>query len=173
MYLVAFIGLVTVYWLETTTERALLEARSQPSKNQLGGMLLAGGYGLYFLQLGYLLADMPRPEPLAYLLVGVVLMLHALGMAHGLRSANSARYDASLRWLYSVILALGWLIGIATQLPATVVMFFSAFTAGAIIIIAIREELPRQGKTHFPAFLGGAILTSMAALVVQELQTRP
>lgn len=172
MYLVALAGLVCVYWLQETTERV---AASEESK--VGGMhwapwLLIGGYGLYFLQVGYLLADMPRPEPISYMLIGLVLSLHVLGIVHGLRSMNPQRYRNVLRWVYPATTLSGWLIGALTVLPATIVLFFSAFIAGGIIIIAIREELPTRHHSSFATFFVSVCLMTMGILLAQDIQAR-
>ncbi len=172
MYLVALAGLVCVYWLERTTERVAATENIKPGLASWAPWLLIGGYGLYFLQLGYLLADMPRPEPLSYLLIGLVLGLHVMGIVHGLRSMNPLRYQQVLRWIYPATTLTGWLIGALTTLPATVVLFFSAFIAGGIIVIAIREELPADHSSNFATFFASVVLMSMAILLAQEIQIR-
>jgi hypothetical protein len=72
--------------------------------------------------------------------------------------------------VYPTTTLTGWLIGVLTVLPATVVLLFSAFIAGGIIVIAIREELPGDHHASFPVFLTSVTLTSMAILLVHELQ---
>jgi len=173
VYLIALAGLVFVYWLETATERAAAGTATRAGTANWAPWLLIGGYGFYFMQLGYLLADMPRPEPLSYLLIGLVLGLHVMGIVHGLRSMNPHRYQRVLRWVYPTTTLTGWLIGVLTVLPATVVLLFSAFIAGGIIVIAIREELPGDHHASFPVFLMSVTLTSMAILLVHELQAGP
>lgn len=173
MYLLAMAGLVIVYWLESATERANLAVAAGGAGKRWSAILLAGGYGLYFLQLGYLLADMPRPEANAYLLTGLVLGLHVMGLVHRVRQMDPRRYERTLRWTYAGLTLLGWLIGVLTHLPATVVMIFSALIAGGIMIIALREELPNQGKARFPPFLASIILTTLAILWVQAAQATP
>jgi len=173
MYLLALTGLVVVYWLESATERANLAFAAGGARNRWSATLLAGGYGLYFMQLGYLLADMPRPEASSYVLAGLVLGLHAMGLAHKVRQMDPRHYERTLRWTYGSLTLLGWLIGVLTHLPATVVMIFSALFAGGIMIIALREELPSQGRARFPPFLASIILATLAILWVQAVQRTP
>ncbi|MGD8417276.1 MAG: hypothetical protein PVH91_09480 [Pseudomonadales bacterium] len=169
VYLLALIGLVLVYWLEAASDRAVENATSGHAEVPYRAVL-AGGYGLYFLMLGYLIADMPRPDALSYLLVGIVLGLHMVGIVHRLRRMAPTWYDRALRWIFASLVLLGWLAGRLTALPATMVMLVSALVSGGIIIIALREELPGHGSLRIVPFLGSVVLTSLGILWIHALQ---
>ena len=170
VYLVALAGLVLTYWLESSSDRAARNAASGNPPPIRYRAALAGGYGLYFLFIGYVIADMPRPDALSYLLVGVVLGFHMIGLVYGLHHTTGAWYEPVLRWIFAALVLLGWLIGYLTRLPATMVLFVSALISGGIIIIALREELPGHGSVRFAPFLVSVVLTSFGILWIHTLQ---
>jgi len=171
MYLVALAGLVATYWMESETARATHSEHANQGMPARALALLIVGYGLYFLLLGYVVADVPRPELPAYLLIGAVLTLHVGGMTHGLRMEHPRSYDGLLRWVYAAATLLGWIIGTATRLPETTTLVWSSFTAGGITITAIREELQPHTHARFLPFLLGVAVTTAAILALHEMQS--
>ncbi|TFG85341.1 MAG: hypothetical protein E4H19_08870 [Chromatiales bacterium] len=172
VYLLALLGFVVFYWLGWASERASHDRHSKLLALDRSMILLVLGYSAYFAQLGYMVADLPRPVLGTYFLIGAVLMLHVLGINHGLRNLHVERYERLLRWVYAAATLSGWFIGIGTEAPLSTVAFWSAFTAGGIMITAIREELPNQDKARFLPFLAGATITSVVILLFYDLQSR-
>lgn len=170
LYLIALVGLVIYYCLDTLARRAVRQSQHQPRRGSL--LLIVGVYGLYYLQLGYLVADVPRPGVGAYALIAGVLSLHLMGINHGLRDLHPARYESMLRWIYAGATLGGWLVGIFTTLPLATISILSAFIAGGIIYAALREELPSHQAANLVPFVSGVSLTTLAILGLQLLQNR-
>lgn len=169
LYLLALAGFVTYYCLDTAARRSVRLGATSHRRHQGSLPLLVGVYGLYFMQLGQLVADVPRPAPGYYLLVASILSVHLLGMNHGLRELDPHRYDRVLRWVYAGAMLAGWLVGALTNLPLAVTALLSAFIAGGITHAALREELPSHESAHLLPFVSGVVVTSLAILAVQWL----
>lgn len=172
LYLIALVGLVMYYCLDTLARRSIQRRELGEQTHRGSLILIVGVYGLYYLQLGYLVADVPRPGIAAYLLIAAVLFVHLMGINHGLRDLQPARYDALLRWLYAGATLCGWVAGVVTELQLATISILSAFIAGGIIYAAMREELPASGSARLVPFVVGVLLTTLAILGLQLLQIR-
>ena len=170
VYLIAMLGLVFFFWLGWLDERVghLGHGTARSRKSRL--LLHIGGYGVYSLQLGFLVAGLPRPDHLSHMLATAVLGLHLMGVDHGIRDKAPLAYDRLLRWVFSGALFLGWGLGTITAALNTVILLWSAFIGGGIVITALRDELPSGRITRFAPFLYGAVGASAAILTIQSLQ---
>lgn len=171
-YLIALAGFVCFFWLARADEIAERDdaARRPSSINVL--LLHTVGYGLYSLLIGLLIARLPRPDMISYVLAASVLGLHMMGVDHGVRSADPASYDRRLRWVFAGALLVGWSIGISTDGLDMTFSMINAFIGGGIIITAIQDELPHAAKTRFLPFVLGVVCTSAAILAVQIAQNK-
>jgi len=169
-YLIALAGIVCFFWLGWMDKKIEGSEASRRVRSQRLLILHVGGYGVYSLQIGLLVARLPRPNFLSLLLTAAVLGLHLMGVDHWLRKSDPESYDALLRWVFTAALVLGWFTGTATTQYDTLFMLWNAFIAGGIIITAIREELPSGPATRFLPFLWGVICAAAAILVVQTVQ---
>lgn len=169
-YLLAMAGLVCFFWLGWLDSKLSHRDPERTARSSSMLVLHIGGYGVYSLQIGLLVAQLPQPDYLSYLLATTVLGLHLMGVNHGVRSSDPVSYDAVLRWVFTGSLVAGWAIGISTDKFDTLFMLLNSFIAGGIIITAIREELPSGQETHFLPFLLGTVCASAAILIVQSIQ---
>jgi hypothetical protein len=171
IYLIALLGLVSFFWLGWLDERVGHTNGSTEQLRKSRLLLHIGGYGVYSMQIGFLVAGIPRPDHLSHFLATVVLGVHLMGVDHGIREKTPGSYDALLRWVFSGALFLGWGLGTSTRMLDTFVMLWSAFIGGGIVITALRDELPRGHITRFAPFFLGVIGASAAILTVQSLQS--
>jgi hypothetical protein len=169
-YLIALIGFVVFFWvgwIDNQTERS--EA-AEPVRRRRLLVLHIGGYGMYYLQIGLLIAELPRPDAVSYVLAGAVLSLHFMGVDHILRNSDPLSYDRWLRWIFTAALVIGWALGVTTTSLNTLFMLLSAFIAGGIIVTAIREELPSDKGTRFLPFALGVLGSSLAIVALGVIQ---
>jgi hypothetical protein len=169
-YLIALIGFVCflwVGWIDNQTEHS--DATESARRSRLL-VLHIGGYGMYSLQIGLLIAELPRPDAVSYVLAAAVLSLHFMGVDHILRNSDPISYDRWLRWIFTAALVLGWALGVATNSFDTLFMLLNAFIAGGIIITAIREELPSSEGNRFLPFALGVLGASLAIATVGVIQ---
>lgn len=147
-YLVALSGLLLFYGLET----AIRKAGSRAENKELFWLHL-GSYALYNCLIGTILADY-RDQPLKELvLFASAIALHFLVNDYGLRQVHQSTYQHYGRWLVSVAILVGWVIGLAVQIPDTVSAVLLAFLAGSVILNVLKEELPEDRRSRLVPFL--------------------
>ncbi|SDK17931.1 hypothetical protein [Microbulbifer yueqingensis] len=137
-----------------------------------GTVLVAVIFSLYNAQVGYFLGDWPIQGVGGYLLAGIVLGLHIMGLNYHIWHYYPHHYERSFRSIFCVFMLLGWLAAILTDRLYGVMTVATVFITGAIIITAIREEIPaRNEKVHVPFFLGAILVSAFVILTLQETNT--
>lgn len=160
-YLLALIGLVTLFAVDKTAARMPPETRLELTRGLLLQIVI---YGLYSVQLGYLLANFRQPDLATYVLAAAILAAHMMGMDHHIAHRHPIAFSWILRWVFAACCVAGWAIGAFSDGPNYAVLLSNAFVAGGIVVIAIREELRDQHATLLPffaavAFVSGGIIT--------------
>jgi hypothetical protein len=168
-YLLALAGLLTYFALGPSASASDDHDVTAPNR-RFSIAFLALGYSFYSLQIGYLIAELNEPDMATFALVGLILGLHLMGIDHHLRRAHTSAYDGVFRYLCVGALFSGWVGGILTEAIKSTVMLSSAFVAGGIIIMAIREEMPAHGMPRPLTFFVAAIAGCAAILLVQSWQ---
>ena len=163
-YLLALIGLLTLFAVDKAAARMPRETRLELTR---GLLLQALIYGIYSVQLGYLLASFEQPDLATYVLAAAILGLHLMGMDHHIAHRHPLAFDALLRWVFVACCLAGWAIGAFTERLEYAVMLSNTFVAGGIIVIAIREELRDHHSTLLPFF--AAVVLAAAGIVTLQL----
>lgn len=163
-YLLALIGLVTLFAVDKAAGRIPRETKLEWTR----GLLLQGGiYGLYSVQLGYLLASARQPDLATYVLAAAILGAHLMGMDHHIAHRHPLAFSAVLRWVFAACCIVGWAIGAFGEGFKYPVMLSNAFVAGGIVVIAIREELREQHSRLAPFF--AAVAFAAAGIITLQL----
>jgi hypothetical protein len=124
-------------------------------------------YGIYSVQLGYLLASYRQPDLATHVLSAAILGPHLMGIDHHIAQRHPIAFSAVLRWVFAACCIAGWAIGAFTERLQYAVMLSNTFVAGGIIVIALREELRDQRSTLLPFF--AAVVLAAAGIVVIQL----
>jgi len=127
------------------------------------------GFGGYCLLIGYLLPTIPREGYVPFGLVGLVMAVHLMGVAHQLRSRHGERFDRLLRWVFVSSVAAGWTIGAVVHVPKGAIRYGSSFLAGGILINVFTEELEAPEETGIIPFTAGIALFALAAMLIRSL----
>jgi len=127
------------------------------------------GFIFYSLLVGYVIANIPRAGNLPLALGTVAIGIHMLGIDHQVRHWHQTAFDRYLRWLFATTLAIGWAIGVYTELPKEVLMIGTAFLAGGIVTNAMTEELPDKEKGNLLPFLAGITFLLIIAVAIRSL----
>jgi zinc transporter ZupT len=77
-----------------------------------------------------------------------------------LRQHHRKAYRRVGRWLLAVAVLLGWAVGGIELLPVAVEGLLLAVLAGALLLVALKEELPAQGR-HLGWFAGGVLVCAL------------
>lgn len=165
-YLLALIGLLTLFAVDKAAGRMPRETGLALTRGLLLQVVI---YGIYSVQLGYLLASFRQPDLATYLLAAAILGLHLMGIDYHIAHRHPIAFNSVLRWVFAACCVAGWAIGAFSDGPNYAVLLSNAFVAGGIVVIAIREELRDQHSTLLP-FFAAIALASSGIITVQMLQ---
>ena len=168
LFLLMMLGLVVYYGIDLLESRFTVasEHMATARRSRRNVMLHASGYAVYNFLIGYLVTNLPRPGMVPLLLITGVMLLHFIGLDYHFRHMERTFYDRWLRWIFSLSLLLGGLLGTWFHISAFAKAIAFAMLSGAILINTIQEELPVDEKASFTAFsLGVAVMTAMVILL--------
>lgn len=160
LYLLALVGLVAFYGLEHLA-RSAAQRRQESGKGEehVGEdifTLHAAAYVVYNALIGYLLLHREGGDVLDLAFYGVALSLHFLVNDRALEAHHGPLYRKYGRWVLAAAPLLGWGAGIVFAFDQVIVSSLFAFVAGGIILTVLKEELPDERSSRFPAFAAGA-----------------
>jgi hypothetical protein len=143
---------------------ARLEVRASPAV----GIVRASGVTVYSLMVGYLLVDFVRPNPIAYILAGLAMALHFVGVSHTFRERDPRWFDTWVRWLLPAGLWVGAALAAVSALPREFLISGNAFLAGVMLMAIMTEEIRVGEDTPFAPFLTGAGLFLLITLIIRS-----
>ena len=165
-YLLALIGLLALFSVDKAAARMPRETNFALTRGLLLQIVI---YGIYSVQLGYLLASYRQPDIATYALTAVILGSHLMGLDHHIAHRHPIAYRAVLRWAFVACCLAGWALGAFTDGFGQAVMLSNTFVAGGIIVIALREELRDQHSTLLP-FFAAVVLAAAGIITLQFWQ---
>ncbi|APX88796.1 hypothetical protein BV394_02835 [Brevirhabdus pacifica] len=112
-------------------------------------------FALYNLLIGYLLLHREEGGWLSLGFYFVAMGLHFLTSDFGLNQDYPALYRSRGRWVLSLGVLGGWLLGVAVDLPEEALIGLFAFLAGGVVLNVLKEELPEERKSSLAPFLLG------------------
>jgi hypothetical protein len=167
VYLTALLGLSAFYGLERAVRgsKAAQAREGEEAQADPGTFWLhLGSFAVYNVLIGCLLLHREEAGLLSLLFYFVAMALHFVTNDFGLREDYRERYDRIGRWLLAAAVAIGWLLGLLTTLPAVAGSFLFAFLAGGVVLNVLKEELPEERQSRFWPFGAGA--AAYAALLL-------
>jgi hypothetical protein len=166
VYLVALAGLLIYYGLERTV-------KVHDLRNDLGDTTTEhhlfwvhiGAFAIYNAVIGFLILH--RDVTGAGLVTFTfAMMLHFVVNDHALRQHHQQAYHAVGRWILAASVMAGWFAGRAIELGDATVGVLFAFVAGGLVLNVLKEELPGERNSSFPAFALGAVAYSGLLLLI-------
>ena len=165
-YLLALLGLLTLFSVDKAAGRLPPGIGRALTRGVLLQILM---YGIYSVQLGYLLASFRQPDLATYVLSAAILGLHLMGIDHHIAHRHPLAFSTLVRWVFAACCIAGWAIGAFSDGLSYSVLLSNAFVAGGIMVIALREELRDEHSALVP-FFAAALLGSGGIITVQMLQ---
>ena len=95
-YLLALIGLLTLFAVDKAAARLLRETGRTLTR---GLLLQIAIYGIYSVQLGYLLASVRQHDVATYVVAAAILGAHLMGIDHHIAHRHPIAFAAVLRWM--------------------------------------------------------------------------
>ncbi|WP_412068734.1 hypothetical protein [Rubrivirga sp. IMCC43871] len=157
-WLLALAGLVVFYGLEQLAQRSRERSSEGGDRTEAEVFWVhMGSYGLYNVLVGYLLAADPLDAALvSRLTFAAAMALHFLVNDVGLRDHHKARYTAVGRYVLATAVVGGAGLGLAGQVPESLIAGLVAFLAGSVVLNVLKEELPDERESRFWPFAAGA-----------------
>lgn len=167
LFLLMMLGLVIYYGIDLLESRFnVADEHVAVGRSRRNVMLHAVGYAVYNFLIGYLVTNLPRPGMVPLLLITGIMLLHFIGLDFHFRQMAQAFYDRWLRWVFSISILLGALLGTQFHISGFAKAVCFAVLSGAILINTIKEELPDDEKASFAAFcVGVALMTAVIILL--------
>ncbi|MGK7378957.1 hypothetical protein ACSFXN_14070 [Planococcus sp. 1R117A] len=168
IYLIAMLGLVFFYGLEQmvkSTKRRHEKSNRQHSKDGVFWVHI-GSFIIYNALIGYLLIREDYETVWGMLLFFIAMGVHFLTNDKALRATHQEEYDKYGRWLLALAILAGWGVGLLTEVNELIVSVLTALLAGGIVLNVLKEELPEERESSFPAFCSGIIGYSILLLLL-------
>lgn len=164
VYALALLGVVLFYTLQKGRKLGRL-AEGGPGPSRLNFWLTIAGHATLSLLVGYLLLHRPKTGVASMVIFSVAMFSHFMRYDSGLRRDYGPAFDRIARWALAAAVMAGWLMGVLTRLSWPFVAGWIAVLAGAVILTALREEVPEERESKPGVFaLGAALLTLLVAL---------
>lgn len=156
VYLLALLGLLVFYGLETLADRQQNQIAEQPSSLIFWiHITVVGALNAIF---GYLLQDLSEHDLFSCMLFFVAAALHFFIIDYNLREHHQASYDRKGRWFLTAAIMTGAIIAQVQPLNEAAISVVWSFLAGSIMLNILKRELPDEHKSCFWSFVGGAVL---------------
>jgi zinc transporter ZupT len=169
IYILCLAGLTTFYGLERLAVRSRRHHRRTAGEDRPGRLVFwihIGSFALYNLLIGYLLLHLESPGLLPLILFALAMGLHFIVNDYGLEEHHRQAYRRQGRWLLTLAILAGWLLGATAPVPLFWVSILLGFLAGGVILNVLKEELPEERESRFWAFAAGAAIYSLILLAI-------
>lgn len=164
-YLIALLGLTIFYGLEKMVKNSKKESGTKKSKTGVFWIHITSFF-VYNALIGYLLIRETYRSNWGMLFYFLAMAVHFVTNDHSLRKDHKEIYDHFGRWLLTLAILFGWMVGLFTELKEIYISILTAFLAGGIILNVLKEELPEERESSFVAFFLGLVSYSVLLLLV-------
>jgi hypothetical protein len=164
-YLVALLGFIVYYGIDRTV--IYFNDIAQENRSRTVAYLHLISFAAYSGLLGYLITEWTFDRSEYFVLAAGALGFHLLGINYGLYHRYKELYSRIIRWILLTATLVGWMIGATTRVSDNTLALWFSFIAGAIIINAIREELPGSQHGRFWPFLAGSTGFVLIMLLIE------
>lgn len=165
LFFVAMIGFLSYLALGLLAEADEINRRR-------GLVLHAVGICLYNLLIGHLLVSFPYTAVIPALLSGLAVGVYLVGLNHIMFLRSPDFYRQVVRWVATLSIIAGAILGLLDAFYPPLQKMLTAFTAGAVLVILVKEKLPRQDVGQFKTFLLGSLVFVLLGMVVGSFSTQ-
>jgi hypothetical protein len=158
-FLILLVGIVTYVFIDRLNQSGANRARVASTT------LEYGVHCTYSLLVGFVAVEMPAHTLLAHGLAASILLMHVMGMSDLLRHHRPVGYRR-VRWLFMILVLLGGMLGLVTEVPRVLVDSAVALTGGVIIVNVLAQELPVGRRDKFGWFLLGVAAFVVITVVI-------
>ena len=171
VYLSALLGFLAFYGLESLAVRPCRgtgNTGAHPGNaNAWQPWVHIGGFGIYNWLITFQIGQAGK-SVVPLLLFAVAMGLHIAPITNRLRSEHPAAYEPRGAILLALASLMGWICGVALNLPAPLVLDLAAIVAGGVIVNAAIAELPKEREASFWSFVVGAVAYTALLLTLSH-----
>jgi hypothetical protein len=164
VYVMAMVGLVVFYGVECHSLASRRDRRSSAGEDRTESdafWLSIASFAVYNAIVGYLLLRGELDELSALALYTVALAVHFVVNDFALREHHRDAYARVGRWILALAVLVGWLLGVAVEIPERAIALVVAFIAGGVVLNVLKEELPGERRARLAPFVAGAVLYTL------------
>ena len=172
VYILALLGLVVAFWIETASRESRRQRRRSGGPDQTGPAVYRLSIATSVIQngaIGYAVGSPGDQAVEPMWLFAVAMGLHFLVNDHALVEHHGDRYQSQGRWWLVGALFAGWAVGsaVSISIPGVVLASVLSYIAGGTILNILRHELPDTDRSaDVGAFvLGAAGYTALLLLL--------
>jgi hypothetical protein len=159
-YVIAMTGLAVFYGLERMVKASKKKGECNHASPGVFWIHVSSFF-FYNAIIGYLLVKGYDRSLWNLIFYFIALAVHFLTNDHSLRQSYSRLYDRWGRWLLAGGVLLGWGVGTLATVNHLVISTLFAFLAGGVVLNVLKEELPEERESSFPAFSLGILSYTM------------
>lgn len=165
-FLPLLIGLVTFYGLERLVEKPTTQSDTHLANTTTGLRVWShlASFALYKAIIGYLIAKMDNPVSMTIFVLSMAV--HFLVVDYRMIEIHKGAYQRFGRWLLTLAILIGWVVGITTIISPMVVTLLLAFVAGGIVLVVLEEEFSREHPSSFTAFVTAVVIYSAVQISI-------
>ncbi|OMP66050.1 hypothetical protein [Domibacillus epiphyticus] len=162
-YLAALFGLTLFYGLESAVTKKVKQEPSHKGSGVFWVHIVT--FFFYNMLIGYLIIQDKFDHFAGMVFYFLALSVHFVMMDQSMRETHQDIYDRYGRWLLSIGVLIGWGIGAITELNEALISTLFAFLAGALVLNVLKEEIPKERESSFPAFLIGLMIYTVLLIM--------
>jgi len=128
------------------------------------------GYSAYVFVITYLMVHRPGGRIIPLLLYTTAMTFHFLVINYAMEREYLRRYRSRGRWILSIMVLLGWLVGVSARVSPSVLTTMLGLVAGGVIINSAGSEMPRDPNA-FRYMALGSVIYAVILLISTRLDT--
>jgi len=167
-YIVALLGLIIYYGFDQAAESLPLRPHIRSERPLVLAVVYANAVGFagYYMLAGYLVSESFDYSTLSLSLFTIAMLLHFISHDHSIIQKFPGLYDRVLRWVFAVATILGWVLAKITEVYDITLALWLSFFTGSLIVITIREKIPKPGSGSFWLYIIGALGYAVLLILV-------
>lgn len=164
LYQISLFGVLLFYGLEKLAKSSRKNRNDKIADSTGVFWIHIGSFAIYNAIIGYTFASDSETSFAAFTFF-VAMAVHFYANDHALWNHYQKKYDQAGRWFLGAGVTAGWLLGIAEVLPESGIAIATALLVGAIILNALKDELPEERESNYWALaLSAAAYASLLVL---------
>lgn len=166
-FLPLLLGLVAFYGMERLVEKPRLSGLNHTETTDTSGLSVwihLASYAFYKAVIGYLIVQMN--DPIAVVIFVISMAVHFLVVDYRMMEIYKAVYQRIGRWLLTLAIIVGWIVGVTTTISPILVTLLLGFLAGGIVLVVLEEEFSRQHPSSSLAFVLAVLIYSVVQISI-------